>query len=59
MAAVLNPLAPARLFSQPAFQKDPFSLGVASGDPWADSVALWTRLAPEPLDGGGMPMSCQ
>jgi alkaline phosphatase D len=57
MAAVLNPLAPARLFSQPAFQKDPFSLGVASGDPWADSVALWTRLAPEPLDGGGMPMS--
>jgi alkaline phosphatase D len=36
----------------------PFTLGVASGDPWADSVVLWTRLAPQPLalDGlGGMP----
>jgi alkaline phosphatase D len=37
---------------------DPFTLGVASGDPWADSVVLWTRLAPQPLDidgRGGMP----
>ena len=32
-----------------------FSLGVASGDPRPDSVVLWTRLAPAPLDGGGMP----
>ena len=32
-----------------------FQLGVASGDPWPDSVVLWTRLAPDPLDGGGMP----
>jgi len=31
-----------------------FSLGVASGDPDAHSVVLWTRLAPEPLDGGGL-----
>ncbi len=31
-----------------------FTLGVASGDPTADSVVLWTRLAPSPLDGGGM-----
>ncbi|MCC7050050.1 MAG: alkaline phosphatase D family protein [Alphaproteobacteria bacterium] len=23
---------------------DPFALGVASGDPWPDSVVLWTRL---------------
>ena len=29
---------------------DPFALGVASGDPLADSVILWTRLVPtEPL----------
>jgi alkaline phosphatase D len=29
---------------------DPFTLGVASGDPLADSVILWTRLLPaEPL----------
>jgi alkaline phosphatase D len=32
-----------------------FTLGVASGDPWPDSVVLWTRLAPAPLEeGGGM-----
>ncbi|MEQ8716485.1 MAG: alkaline phosphatase D family protein [Acidimicrobiales bacterium] len=34
---------------------DPFTLGVASGDPTSTSVILWTRLAPTPLDGGGMP----
>jgi alkaline phosphatase D len=34
---------------------DPFTLGVASGDPDASSVVLWTRLAPDPLNGGGMP----
>jgi alkaline phosphatase D len=32
-----------------------FQLGVASGDPLHDRVVLWTRLAPEPLEGGGMP----
>src|SRR5262249_43043578 len=31
-----------------------FSLGVASGDPHTHSVVLWTRLAPDPLNGGGM-----
>ena len=30
--------------------KDPFRLGVASGDPRSDSVVLWTRLAPEPYE---------
>ena len=35
---------------------NPFALGVASGDPLPDSVVLWTRLAPKPLEvGGGMP----
>jgi alkaline phosphatase D len=33
----------------------PFALGVASGDPTANGVVLWTRLAPNPLEGGGMP----
>jgi alkaline phosphatase D len=36
----------------------PFTLGVASGDPWPDGFVLWTRLARRPLaeDGrGGMP----
>jgi alkaline phosphatase D len=31
-----------------------FTLGVASGDPTAHSVVLWTRIAPEPLSGGGL-----
>jgi alkaline phosphatase D len=37
---------------------DPFTLGVASGDPLPDGMVLWTRLAPDPTaaDGlGGMP----
>jgi alkaline phosphatase D len=32
-----------------------FTLGVASGDPLPDGVVIWTRLAPDPLNGGGMP----
>ncbi|WP_409294667.1 alkaline phosphatase D family protein [Peribacillus sp. SCS-26] len=38
----------------PKFRDYPFTLGVASGDPLPDSVVLWTRLAPDPLNGGGM-----
>ena len=35
---------------------NPFTLGVASGDPWPDGMVLWTRLAPQPLTpDGGMP----
>ncbi|HEY1078180.1 MAG TPA: alkaline phosphatase D family protein [Fontimonas sp.] len=34
---------------------DPFTLGVASGDPQADGFVIWTRLAPRPLSGGGLP----
>ncbi len=38
----------------------PFTLGIASGNPTANGVVLWTRLAPEPLSPdparpGGMP----
>lgn len=37
---------------------DPFTLGIASGEPASDSVVLWTRLAPDPLaPDGGMPAS--
>lgn len=44
----------ARTDAAPA--ENPFTLGVASGDPVADGVVLWTRLAPRPLQGdGGMP----
>jgi alkaline phosphatase D len=40
-----------------ALGSNPFTLGVASGDPLPDGVVLWTRLAPDPTaeDGlGGM-----
>ncbi|MEE1928582.1 alkaline phosphatase D family protein [Streptomyces sp. TRM 70351] len=30
--------------------EEPFTLGVASGDPQPDSVVLWTRLAPRPFE---------
>ncbi len=35
------------------FAADPFSLGVASGDPTERGVVLWTRLAPRPLEPAG------
>lgn len=38
------------------FETDPFTLGIASGDPLPTAVVLWTRLAPKPLESdGGMP----
>ncbi|MFP5019861.1 alkaline phosphatase D family protein [Pseudonocardia phyllosphaerae] len=33
---------------------DPFGLGVASGEPWPDSVVLWTRLATDPTAEDGL-----
>jgi alkaline phosphatase D len=44
----------APIATTPKFTADPFTLGVASGDPLPDGVVIWTRLAPEPLRGGGM-----
>ncbi len=47
-------------FRAPRRLGDPFTLGVASGDPTPDGVVLWTRLAPDPLapDGfGGMTLA--
>src|SRR5690606_33129321 len=45
------------LIAQPRFERNPFTLGVASGYPQPDSVVLWTRLAPDPLGDGGMPQA--
>jgi alkaline phosphatase D len=42
--------------ASPKFASYPFTLGVASGDPTDTGVVLWTRLAPSPLEGGGMGM---
>ena len=47
--------ADGQVTNKPRFSETPFTLGVASGDPEPDGVVIWTRLAPKPLDGGGMP----
>jgi alkaline phosphatase D len=49
LRAALGARAPA------AIPKHAFTLGVASGEPSPDGAVLWTRLAPVPLAGGGMP----
>jgi alkaline phosphatase D len=58
-AAPAGPLAsPAGAAPAGPLRSDPFTLGVASGDPDHDGFVLWTRLATQPLaeDGmGGMP----
>ncbi|MDP1716767.1 MAG: PhoD-like phosphatase N-terminal domain-containing protein, partial [Burkholderiales bacterium] len=43
------------VLARPRFSGYPFTLGVASGYPQPDGFVLWTRLAPDPLAGGGMP----
>ena len=43
-----------RVIESPKFSTNPFTLGVASGDPEPDGVVIWTRLAPDPLGGGGL-----
>ncbi len=47
----------AQTLEYPSSLGDPFKLGVASGDPLPEGVVMWTRLAPDPLNGGGMPNS--
>ena len=42
------------LFAASKFSTNPFTLGVASGDPTPDGIVLWTRLAPDPADTAGM-----
>jgi alkaline phosphatase D len=44
------------VWGNPVFTTNPFTLGVASGDPAPDGFVIWTKLAPKPLErGGGMP----
>jgi alkaline phosphatase D len=54
-AALAAPVSSRVAHGQPRFASYPFALGVASGDPVVDGFVLWTRLAPDPLNGGGMP----
>ena len=44
---------PAPLVAEARFDRNPFTLGIASGDVTQDSVVLWTRLAPQPLSADG------
>ena len=49
--------APSILRAQSRWRSNPFTLGIASGDPSPDGFVIWTRLAPEPLEPhGGMPI---
>jgi len=54
-AVVWRPALGGAQASAAAVPADPFTLGVGSGDPLPTAVVLWTRLAPDPLNGGGMP----
>jgi alkaline phosphatase D len=54
-AAIWSTRAAGAVLQRPVFSDYPFQLGVASGDPAPDGFVLWTRLAPRPLEGGGMP----
>jgi len=55
LAAVPTLGCAARSRGKPQFLRDPFTMGVASGDPDESGFVIWTRLAPEPFaDGGGM-----
>src|SRR5258706_12140597 len=52
--AIVAPAYTRRVLARPIFDAYPYTLSIASGDPAPDGVALWTRLAPKPLEGGGM-----
>lgn len=43
-----------QILAQPKYDSTPFALGIASGDPSPTGMVLWTRLAPDPLNGIGM-----
>ena len=38
-----------RLTTRPRLDGNPFTLGVASGDPTPNACVIWTRLAPDPF----------
>src|SRR5262245_57134704 len=53
--AALTPAAWTSALAQTRLADNPFTLGVASGEPLPDGVVLWTRLATRPQElGSGM-----
>jgi alkaline phosphatase D len=56
LAAAVAAAGPSVLRAAPSTAAGyPFSLGVASGSPLPDSVILWTRILPDPLDARSAP----
>jgi alkaline phosphatase D len=56
LAAAVTAAGPSILRAAPVNSAGyPFSLGVASGSPLPDSVILWTRILPDPLDANSAP----
>lgn len=49
-ASIITPWSGSAFAATPRFANDPFSLGVASGEPTPDGFVLWTRLAPNPYE---------
>jgi alkaline phosphatase D len=39
--------------AEAGIDSDPFTLGIASGEPEPDGVVLWTRMAPDPFEENG------
>nr|WP_200862360.1 alkaline phosphatase [Chlorogloeopsis fritschii] len=54
--AIASQIPHPRAIAKARFSDYPFKLGVASGEPYPNSVVIWTRLAPDPVNGGGMPL---
>lgn len=55
LASLPSTVATGIASTRPRLKDDPFSLGVASGDPDAKGFVIWTRLAPMPFEPyGGM-----
>lgn len=48
-------IAPGAVRSRTAWASDPFTLGVASGEPSSSGMVLWTRLLIDPVNIGGNP----
>jgi alkaline phosphatase D len=58
LTVALTPVAASAATAAVPLRQNPFTLGVASGDPLPDGVVLWTRLAPRPLEPmGGLPFA--
>lgn len=57
LAAATTAATPPLVLSAPPSNRAgyPFGLGVASGAPLPDSVILWTRILPDPLDASSSP----